>query len=129
MKSEFSSTIRRLKRFRDLGSEDLFQDGDRQQKSRMRGYPSASVRSEASGRNDAVDMRMMFELLVPGVKHTEESDVGSESLRIPGDFDKSLGAGPEQNVVNNFLVLQRQRSELMGEREDNMRIRDRKQIA
>jgi len=72
---------------------------------------------------------MMFELLVPCVKDAEESDVGAESLGIPGDFDESLGAGPEQDIVCGFLVLQRQRSELMRQREDNMRVRHGKQIA
>jgi hypothetical protein len=71
---------------------------------------------------------MMFELLVPCVKHTEESDVGAESLGIPGDFDESLGAGPDQNVINDLRVLQCQRSEFMREREDDMRVRNGKQI-
>lgn len=71
----------------------------------------------------------MFELLVPCVKDAEESDVGAESLGIAGDLDESLGAGPEQDIVNDFLVLQRQWSEFMREREDDMRVRHGKQIA
>jgi hypothetical protein len=74
-------------------------------------------------------VRVLFELLIPCVKPTEESDVGAESRGIQGDFDESLGAGPEQKVVNQLFVLQCQRSELMRERKDDMRIGDGKQIA
>ena len=38
---------------------------------------------------------------------------GAESLRVAGNFDEGFCTGPEQKVVNDSLVLQRQRSEFM----------------
>ena len=40
-------------------------------------------------------MRMRLEFLVPGMKDAEEPDLGAETLRIAGDLDERLGAGPE----------------------------------
>ena len=38
-------------------------------------------------------MRVMFEFLIPGVKHTEEADLGAEMLGIASDFEEGFGAG------------------------------------
>ena len=74
-------------------------------------------------------MRVLLQLLVPGVEYAEEPDVGAESLWIASDFDEGFCTGPEQKVVNDLLVLQCQWSEFMRQREDDMRIRHRQQIA
>ena len=50
---------------------------------------------QTAGGNDTVNVRMMQEFLVPGVKDAEESDLRAEVLRIAGDFHERLGAGPE----------------------------------
>ena len=42
-----------------------------------------------------MNVRMMLEFLVPGVKDTEESDLRAEALGIAGDLDQRFGAGPE----------------------------------
>jgi hypothetical protein len=36
------------------------------------------IRREAAGSNDAVDVRMKLQSLIPSVKHTEETDLGTE---------------------------------------------------
>ena len=41
-------------------------------------------------------------------------------LRIASDFEQGLGAGAEQQSVDDALVLQSQRGEKMREREDNV---------
>jgi hypothetical protein len=40
-------------------------------------------------------MRMMLELLIPGVKDAEETDLSAKPLRVAGDLKQCLGAGPE----------------------------------
>jgi len=59
-------------------------------------------------------MRVMFEFLIPGVKHTEEADLGAEMLGIASDFEEGFGTGLQQQMVQNFLVLQGERRQLMG---------------
>jgi hypothetical protein len=48
----------------------------------------------------------MFEILIPGVKHTEEADFGTEMFGIASDFEEGFGTGLQQQMVQDFLVLQ-----------------------
>src|SRR5512138_841220 len=73
-------------------------------------------------------MRVVFQLLVPGVQHAEEADVGAEVFRIASDFAQRLGAGAEQQSVDDALVLQCQRGEKMREGEDNMGVAGRQKF-
>ena len=65
-------------------------------------------------------MRVLFEFLIPGVEHTEEADLGAEMFGIASDFEESCGTGLQQEMVQEFLVLQGERRQFMGERKDNM---------
>jgi hypothetical protein len=76
-----------------------------------------------------MDMRVVLEFLIPGMKDGEESDVGAKALRITRNFDERSGAGAEQKIVDDPLVLQCQRGELVGQCEHDMRVGDRQQIA
>ena len=49
-------------------------------------------------------------------------------MRIGGDLDQGFGAGVEQKVVEDLLVLQNQSGEVVGKREDDVEIRDGKQV-
>ena len=49
---------------------------------------------------------MMLELLVPGVQHAKEADIGAEVFRIACDCKECFGAGTEQQIVDDSLVLQ-----------------------
>ena len=60
------------------------------------------VEGESARRNHAMDMRMMFQLLVPGMEHAEEADVGTEMFRIPSDFAQRFSAGAEQQTVDDL---------------------------
>ena len=42
-----------------------------------------------------MNVRMMLEFLIPGVKNAEEPDLGAETLGIAGDLDQGCGAGAE----------------------------------
>jgi hypothetical protein len=57
---------------------------------------------------------VMFEFLIPGVKHTEEADLGAEMFGIASDFEERFGTGLQQEVVQDLLVLQGERRQLMG---------------
>ena len=67
-------------------------------------------------------MRVQLQLLVPGVQHAEEADIGSEVFRIACDFEECCGTGAEQKVVDNPLVLQCQWSQFVRQGEDDMHI-------
>ena len=75
-----------------------------------------------------MDMRMMLEILSPGVEHAEEADLRAEMFRIGGNLQQRGGAGAEQEVVDDFLVLQSQPRQLVGDGEDDMHVVDRQQF-
>src|SRR5512142_911730 len=74
--------------------------------------PVGVIAGESARGNDTVDMGMKLEFLVPGVEHAEEADLRSEMGRVACDFQQSFGAGSEQQTIDEFLVLQSQRSQL-----------------
>jgi hypothetical protein len=45
------------------------------------------IRSEPAGRNDAVDMRMKLQALIPAMEHTEETDLGPKMPEIASDLN------------------------------------------
>ena len=63
---------------------------------------------EAARGDHAVHMRMVLQSLIPGMKHAEEADLGTEMARIGGDLHKSFGAGVKQQVADQLFVLQRE---------------------
>ena len=67
-------------------------------------------------------MRMVREVLAPGVKHGQETDVRSEVLRVGGDFQQGFRYSPEQNPVEDPFILQSQRRQQMRQREDHVEV-------
>ena len=59
-------------------------------------------------------MRVQLDFLVPGVQHAEEADFGAEMFGITSHFEQSLGAGLEQEMVEDVFVLQGEGRQLMG---------------
>jgi hypothetical protein len=82
--------------------------------------PALVIGGEATGRDHVMDMGMMFQLLIPTVEHPEEADFGAQMAGIAGDFEQGLGASPEQEIVDDLLVLQGQRGEPSRKGEDDM---------
>ena len=73
-------------------------------------------------------MRVMFEVLAPGVQDGQEADLGPEVLRIGGDLLQGLGGGAEQEAVDLPRVLQGDRTERRRERKDHVKVLDRQQL-
>jgi hypothetical protein len=70
-------------------------------------------------------MRVKFEFLTPCVRHAEEADFCAEMLWIACDFQKSFRTGAKQEIVDDLLVLQDQRGQMAGRREDHMDVASR----
>ena len=60
-----------LKPISELAAKNAAQNTDRQEEAGRRGDPSGAIAGQPAGRNDAMDMRVMLQVLSPGVKHTE----------------------------------------------------------
>src|ERR1700731_1301148 len=69
-----------------------------------------------------MNVGVKFELLAPGVQHAEEANLCAEMSRIASDFQKGVGTGAEQEIVEDLLVLQSQWRQAAGEREDHVQV-------
>ncbi len=61
-----------------------------------------------------MDVRVVFQLLIPGMQHAEEAGFRTEMLGVARDFQKGFGAGSEQQAVDYLLVLQGQGRQFVG---------------
>src|SRR3974377_1964329 len=84
--------------------------------------PAGVIGRETAGRHDTVHMGMSGELLTPRMQDTEEADLCAEVSGIASDFEEGFGTGAEQEIVEDFLVLQHHRSQATRQGEDHMEI-------
>src|ERR1700737_2052947 len=111
-----------------MNSRRNSRDRTRTGRSRPARYPSQAVcRNNATG-HDAVEVRMMVEVLAPGVQHGRDADLGAEVLRIGGDRQEALGGGLEQEAVDRRLVLIGDGTDLSRQREDDVEVGDWQQL-
>jgi hypothetical protein len=82
--------------------------------------PALVIGRESPGRSDAMDMRMKFHDLIPGVQHAEEADLGAETFGIASDFEQCFSAESEEHVVDESFVLQGKRGQAVGQCKDNV---------
>ena len=123
MELEFSGGEGLLEGVGELAAENLAENWLREKEVvALRTNPTRVIRRQTSGGDHAVDMRMMLELLVPGVKHAEETDLRAEVPGIFRDFQKGLGAAPEQQAVDDLFVLQGQGRQFVWKRENDVGI-------
>src|SRR6266436_7734748 len=76
-----------------------------------------------------MDMWMEPELLIPGVQHGEEANFRAEVSRMASDFEKCFRTGAEQQIVDDFLILQGQWRELRWKCEDHMDVARREKFS
>src|SRR5271166_3617296 len=106
----------------ELAAEDTAEHADGQEEGAPGGDPAGVIRRQTTGGQYAVDMGMKLQALIPAVEHAEEAYLGSKVPGIAGDLQQSFGAGVKQQVVDQSLVLQCERSKFPRECEDDMDI-------
>jgi len=97
-----------------------------EEKSIPEANPVSAVERETTAWDHAVDMRMMQKILAPSMKHSQEADLGAETLCVRRDLQQSGGTGAEQEVVDDLLVVESQPREFMRNGEDHMEVADGK---
>ena len=89
---EFSGQVQltafegRLQAGDELAAEHAPQYSNGKEEAWVGSNPAGVIARESAGGNDAVDMGMKLELLVPGVKHAEEADLGAEMGGVTSHF-------------------------------------------
>ena len=73
-------------------------------------------------------MRVVKQILAPGVQHGEESDFSSQMLRIAGNCLQGLRSSVKKNVVEHRFVVVRDGRDLLGQGENDVEIRRGKEL-
>ena len=129
MELEFAGGKRLLECLDEFATENLAEDSYREKEVAIPGRnPMRVIRRKAPGGNDAVNVGMMLQLLIPGMEDAEEPDFGAEMLGVGGDFQQRLSTAAEQQSVDYFFVLQGQRPQLVGKRKHDMSVRRGEQL-
>jgi hypothetical protein len=116
-----------LEQAQQLAAEDLGKDTHRQEEVAAGGDPAGVVDGEAPAGDDAVDMRMVEELLGPGVQDGGEADLRAEAPA--GDRVECLGRGGEQQAVRHRRRGEEERVQLGRHGEDDVEVLYGEQIA
>ncbi len=90
--------------------------------------PARVIDRQAAGGHYAMYMRVKFEFLTPAVQHAEEANLCAKMFGIAGNFEECFCTGSEQEIVDDFLVLQNQRSQMTRKCEDHMHVLRRKKF-
>src|SRR5437660_2839878 len=69
-----------------------------------------------------MQMRMMLEVLTPGVKHRKEADFGAQMLGVGGDGLQCSCRGLAQNAVDHLLILVGKGGDLRRDGEHDMKV-------
>ena len=85
------------------------------------------VEGEPTGGDQAMQVRMVPQVLAPGMEYGEDPDACPEMAWISGDLQQGFGGGTKQQVVEQALVAECKRCQLLRQSEDHMRIRHRQQ--
>ena len=114
--------------FEEEAAEEAREHAHGQEEVGLAGDPARPVRRQAAAWHDDMDMRVMGQRRAPGVQHGGEADARAEMFRVGGDRDQRLGGGPEQEVVDGGLVLERDRADRRRQGEDDVIIGDRQEF-
>lgn len=82
--------------------------------------PATAIGGKAAGRDDAVDVGVMGEVLRPGMEDGGEANVGAEMTRVGRDIEEGLGRSMEQEIVEALGIPKEERAEGIGKGEDDV---------
>ena len=71
-------------------------------------------RGQAATGDDGMHVRVVHQVLAPGVEHHQAADTGSQMSGIGGDFQQRASGSLEQDAVDHALILQGQGREFVG---------------
>lgn len=91
-------------------------------------YPAHTVGRYPTTWHHAVQMRVMQQILSPSVQDGNKADLGTQMLGVARDGAQGFGGGSKQDVVDQRLVLVRDRRNLLRHGEDDVEILDRQQL-
>ena len=80
--SDLAGDKRLIEKVKELATKDAAQDLDVQKEVGASGDPAPTIGRQATAWYNAVQMRMVVELLSPGMQDGQEADLRTEVLRV-----------------------------------------------
>ena len=114
--------------FEEEPAEETRQHPHGQEEAGLAGDPARTVRRQAAAGNDDVDVRMVGQRRAPGVQYGGQADARAQMLRVGGDRGQRLRGGPEQEVVDGRLVLERDGADRGRQGEDDVIVGNRQEL-
>ena len=87
-----------------------------------RRMPRRAVVSDAAAGDKAVHVRVVVQLLGPGVQDGEKTQLRPEMAWVRRQGKQSVGDGTEQQAIHQLRVLEGQGNQFVRQREDDMRV-------
>ena len=100
---------------------------DRQKELSSGGSPSTLPTQPASGDN-AVDVRVVHEVLTPGVEHCRQSGGSAEVFPVGAQLQQGFRYCPKEQLVGDILILQQNGVERIRKREHYMEVASVQQV-
>src|SRR5262249_60646360 len=77
---------------------------------------------------DTMEMRVMVQLLAPGVQHREAPDLRPEMLRVPSDVLERLGDRAKEQAIEGAWILEGQGPQSVRQGKDDVDVGGREQL-
>jgi hypothetical protein len=103
-------------------AEQTGEDADWEEEVRTAADPAGTVRAKPAARDGAMDVRMIEQVLAPGVEDGEEAEIGSQVFRVAREGEQGLGNGAQEDAVNHAWVLESEGVEWGGDSEDDVKV-------
>src|SRR5277367_5698184 len=75
-----------------------------------------------------MEVRMMMQILPPGMEYRYEADPRAQIFGIGSDLQEGFRRGAKEHAVHNPLVLEGYGRDHLRQREDNVKVLDREQL-
>src|ERR1035437_1877888 len=89
----------------ELAPKDAAEYSHGQEERVARVDPVLMIERQTTGGDHAMNVRMMQEVLAPGVEHAEETDLRAEMPGVGRNLQQSGGGSAKQQVVDDLLVV------------------------
>lgn len=113
----------------ELAAEYLAEYFDGQEEAVPGMDPSAVIGRKTARGDHTMDMRVQQQVLSPRVENADDPDLRAEVPGIGSHFESCRGTGPEQQIVEQLCIFQRQHVEFVRHGENDMEITGRQHLA
>ncbi len=88
----------------------------------------ALIGRQPTAGDDAVDVRMVHQVRAPGVQDGRDAGLRPEMPFVTGNRQQCFCDTLEHQIVDGLFVLIRDCAQRLGQREDDVEVRDRQEI-